>query len=232
MAEVLSKGIMIFRDAVQIRYQFDIEKIHTGRVVGADQGISTCVTLSDGQVTHPCRDGHDMTAILTKLSRKKKGSKAFAKAQAHRTNYLNWAINQLDFSGIKEIRLEHLYRMGHGMRTSRFLSHFSYAEILTQMKKRCLLEGVSLIQSSNAYRSQRCSSCGFVHSKNRKGKTFKCLQCSHVLDADLNAAKNHEADICQLRRSSHLPNSTTGFYWHKRLKLVNGKGFTVPSAQK
>lgn len=38
--------------------------------------------------------------------------------------------------------------------------------------------------------SQRCSRCLFQHKENRKGKIFRCLNCGHHEDADLNAAKN------------------------------------------
>lgn len=40
------------------------------------------------------------------------------------------------------------------------------------------------------YTSTRCSVCLFNGKKNRKNKSFKCLNCGHVDDADLNASKN------------------------------------------
>ena len=57
--------------------------------------------------------------------------------------------------------------------------------------------GASLLLQTNAYRSQHCSSCGFVHKLNRKKgtKQFICLNCGNTIDADLNAALNHSLNL-------------------------------------
>lgn len=77
---------------------------------------------------------------------------------------------------------------------------------------------VELTETSNAYRSQRCSQCGFVHKKNRLsgGEEFKCLKCSYVADADINSAKNQVANLPELyvfKRYNRNINHTSGFYW-------------------
>jgi Putative transposase DNA-binding domain len=42
-----------------------------------------------------------------------------------------------------------------------------------------------------AYSSQECHSCGFVHEGNRFSQSeFECLNCGHVANADVNAARN------------------------------------------
>jgi putative transposase len=41
-----------------------------------------------------------------------------------------------------------------------------------------------------AYTSQKCSACGHIHADNRKGESFRCLECGHTDHADINAAKN------------------------------------------
>ena len=47
--------------------------------------------------------------------------------------------------------------------------------------------------------SRKCSRCGYIHKDNRNGKTFHCLKCSLVMDADLNAAINiREAGLALL----------------------------------
>ena len=58
--------------------------------------------------------------------------------------------------------------------------------------------------------------CGWVHKSNRKGKTFKCTRCNFTTDADLNAASNHETELCDANIAwyNHL-NRSTGFYWLK-----------------
>ncbi|MEK7441040.1 MAG: transposase [Chloroflexota bacterium] len=42
-----------------------------------------------------------------------------------------------------------------------------------------------------AYSSQQCHRCGFVHEDNRRSQSeFKCLNCDHTENADVNAARN------------------------------------------
>jgi IS605 OrfB family transposase len=42
-----------------------------------------------------------------------------------------------------------------------------------------------------AYTSQECHLCGFVHEDNRPSQAeFRCLECGHVENADVNAARN------------------------------------------
>jgi transposase len=194
--------------------------------------MRTCVTLSDGQITTPNAHGYDLASICKKLSKKRKGSKAFAKAQAHRTNYINWSIKQLNLNGIKQINLEKLRRVGKGKRVSRYLQSFTHKEIRTAMTKACKLSGVRLVETSNAYRSQRCSCCGFVHKSSRRGELFTCKSCKFTTNADLNAAMNHKVKLCDLpTKFDCLPNKSTGFYWnHLGLFDVNGLEITVPVA--
>lgn len=44
--------------------------------------------------------------------------------------------------------------------------------------------GIHEIKKKSAYTSQRCPSCGFIHSENRKGRIFKCVSCTWTGDAD------------------------------------------------
>jgi hypothetical protein len=48
-------------------------------------------------------------------------------------------------------------------------------------------------QSNPAYSSQTCPACGFVHTGNRRGEAFQCLQCRHADNADRVAATNLKA---------------------------------------
>lgn len=208
---------LVSSDGFNIRYDIKPNKVKTGLTAGIDQGISYCITMVDDfgniQQSKPCNHKHTLKNILMKMKNKKKGSQNFKDSQDHRTNYVNWSINQLDLTGIKEIRLEDLRDMTRGRRTSRFLNSFPYVEIRTKLQKVCSLAGVRLVEQSNMYRSQRCSSCGFVHKDNRKGDVFCCKGCRHTEQADVNAAKNHLANIKPI--NSYNPFSkTTGFYWN------------------
>jgi transposase len=227
-------SFLLNKSHVNVRFDIQVEQKTTGYIEGADQGMRTCVTLSDGQVTPADIHGHNLASICKKLSKKRKGSRAFAKAQAHRTNYINWSIKQLNVVGIKQINLEKLRHMGKGKRVSRYLQSFAHKEIRTAMTKACQLGGVRLVEQSNAYRSQRCSHCGLVHKSSRRGELFVCKGCKFTANADLNAAMNHKVKLCDLpTRFNHLPNRSLGFYWNSDgLIGVDGLEITVPVAKK
>jgi transposase len=200
-------------DNITLLYDIEETKRDGSKVVGADQGISTILSLSDGQATkQSCIHGHTLSSIQLKLSRKKKGSKSFGRAQKHRKNFINWSLNQLNFKNIKELRLEKLKNVGHGIRKSRFLSHWKYTLIKEKLIRLSEVEGFELREVSNEFRSQRCSQCGWVRKANRKGKMFMCSSCGFKHDADMNAASNLELDLFEVP------------FW-VRLKKMNKEGF-------
>jgi transposase len=218
----------------------DVPKRTTGKKVGGDQGEITCLSLGpngDDQFTKKDKDGHDLKSICEDMARKQKGSKGFEKAQAHRTNYINWSINQLNFTGVMIFALERLLGLRRGKVTSRELSHFEYTAIKKKLISRSENEGFNFTEQDNKFRSQRCSKCGWVHVSNRKGKTFKCKNaiCGFVADADLNAASNHEIELWDIAYSvvwyKHM-NRTTGFFWQKDGAYTSSGERIVPHAQK
>jgi hypothetical protein len=84
---------------------------------------------------------------LTACHEKKRGGKAFKRAQTHRTNYINWAINQLNLTGVGELRLEKLHQMRRGVNMGSHLGHWTYTAINEQIISRCEQLGSEL--SSN-----------------------------------------------------------------------------------
>jgi transposase len=199
-------------------------------VLGADQGMTTCLSLSDSQVTNPCIHNHDLASIIKKLSNKKQGSKAFKRAQEHRTNYINWSIKQLNLENVKEIRLEKLRNVRRCKSSSKDLSHWTYTQINAQIFSICSELGVLVVEQSAVYRSQRCNSCGWTQKSNRKGKEFICRKCGECHDADINGALNHEADLYQLPFNFwQMHYNRKGFYWLESLVYDdNGQDLTVP----
>lgn len=220
--KLASKGtrmnsFLISPNKVDVRWKIEKPALKDeGEVVGADQGMKTILTCSNEETTPPHDiHGHDLTSIMQKLSRKKKGSKAFKRAQDHRTNFINWSINQLNFSNIKELRLEEIINIGYKNKTSRMMSHWTNTAIRDKIETMCEESGVRLTLQSSTYRSQRCSSCGVVRKANRKGKTYKCKHCGFECDADLNASLNHIVDLPEIPytlRKAEI-NRGNGFYW-------------------
>ena len=213
-------SFLVTKYQIQIRFDIpDAPKVQSGQVLGIDQGAKTCISCSTASgawySSSKCPHGWDMDSIMQKLSRKTKGTKAFARAQAHRANYINYCINKLNLNGIKELRLEKIVDLRKGKTSSRYLSHFTYTEIQNKLKDKCIQNGVRFVLQESPYRSQRCSSCGFVHAKNRNGKTFKCSSCGFTADADLNASANHVVNLPDLDRSVvGFFNKTLGFRWN------------------
>ena len=172
---------------------------------------------------------HSYNEVCDKIARRKKGSKGFKRTQEHRKNLINQAVNLLSEifgfeDDIAEVRLEKLRRLGEGKKKSRKLQAFNYADLRHKIERKCIETNVRLTETSNAYRSQRCSLCGFVHKKNRLngGEEFKCIKCSYTADADYNSAKNQVANLPPIyvnarqnrnNLSYHRLARTTGFYW-------------------
>ena len=230
----LCSSFQISNDKISFKYKFEKAELKTkGRVVGADQGINTCLTLSDEQTTPKCNHGHDLHSITTKLANKKSGSKAFSRAKEHQKNYVHWSINQLDFTNIKQINIESISNFRKGKNVGRFLNSFCESLIMEVTKTRCSLEGVLLKKQSSAYRSQRCSSCGYVYSGNRKGKNFRCKHCNFTTDADLNASLNHEINLSSANFLRYLSNRPRKFFWKiEGIYDLEGQEFTVPDKEK
>ena len=240
-------GYLIDEYGIQLRWEKEFVEKDDGIKAGADQGLLTCVSLSDGQTTPdmvikaPRKNKPDriirvnLDTITDKLARKQKGSKAFERVQTERKNYINHAIKRLDFSHIKEIGLEKITNINYGRNTSRKMKHWSNPEIVTRLAQVAEEFGVRINLQSNAYRSQRCSGCGHVLKKARKGKLYVCPLCGLTMDADINAARNHEAElpaIPHLTEFSRLAKSE-GFFWlPSGLFRMDGSELRVPDTLK
>ena len=251
----IAKSILVSKEGIEVRFKFKPlarKAEFKNKIVGIDQGqrklftavavetivttvgtYSTCgneineKTLKETDLTSKLHN-HTYNGICDKIARRQKGSKGFKRAQEHRKNLINQAVNLLSEifgfeDDVAEVRLEKLRRLGEGKKKSRKLQAFNYADLRHKLERKCQEANVQLTETSNAYRSQRCSLCGFVHKKNRLngGEEFKCIKCGYSTDADYNSAKNQVANLPpiyvnrqnrkKLRYSSLA--HTTGFYW-------------------
>jgi hypothetical protein len=208
-------SFLVGKDFVNIRWENEVSMKEEGEVVGADQGKLTVVTLSDRQITPKVNNhGHSLDSIIDTLSRKRKGSKKFKKAQKHRENFIHWSINQLNLNNVKHLKLEEVINIGYKNKTSRILSHWTNTIIRDKISSRCEEYGVHYTLQSCTYRSQRCSECGLVRKSNRKGKVYICSGCGFSDDADYNASCNHEQDLPDIPLKLRKLNlNRKGFYW-------------------
>ena len=212
---VLKKSITLSEDKIVLFYDIENTPIKkTGRIVGCDQGYKTVASLSDGQATQPNAHGHSLETIQAVLARRKRGSNGFKRAQEHRENYINWSLNQLNWSGIKQVRLEKIKQLRYKNRTSRLMRGWRYTLIKQKLVSLGETEGFRITEVPNAFRSQRCYNCGWVRKANRKGKTFKCNRCNYIADADMNAASNLALSLYEIPnwvRQQRI--NRNGFYW-------------------
>lgn len=228
-------SFLIDAENIYLRYNIERKKSKLGnKVVGIDQGMKTVATFSDGGVT-PEKDihNHSLESIINRISRKKKGSNAFKKAQVLRKGFINWSLNQINFSEFREVRLEKIWNIGYKTRKSRKMSHWTNTLIRDKIKKMAEEAEVPLIEQSSSFRSQRCSNCGSVRKANRKGKEYKCKHCGFSCDADLNASLNHAVDLPEVHWSIRGKgyNLGDGFYWLKHgLFSFDGQELRVPDS--
>jgi len=230
----LLSGLSVSKNCIYLFWEIKTNKqILNGKILGADTGINSVVTLSDGQQSKNCPHGHSLNSILKKISRKKNGSKAFNKALDHRNNYINWAINKLNFNQIKEVKLEKISNFRQGKNIGKFLNYFGETIIREKLLDRLSELGVQVTEESSAFRSQRCSHCGFVYSKNRNGKSFSCKHCSFQADADLNASLNHEKYLPSATFLLYHSNKPKKFFWKEDGFFdLNGSEITVSNTKK
>lgn len=233
----LKAGVLFTKKSLQLVWDVESTPITKGtKVIGIDQGYRDVVTCSDGQVPlSQCPHGHSLESITKILAKKKKGSKAFRRVQSHRENFVNWSINQLNFDGVKEVRIEKICNIRYQKKSSRLMSHWCNPLIVNKLKARCEELEVPVKEQSSAYRSQRCSNCGIVRKANRKGKAYLCKHCGLDIDADLNAALNHSMDLPDVPKSflGRKLNLGTGFYWLTQgFRAFDGSELRVPTNTK
>lgn len=216
----LLNQILLQNDAVDLRWEIEPRQSNGTKKLGCDQGIKTLITATNSdnitmELPEKCPHGHNVEQIIEKMSKKRKGSKAFKRAVAHRKNFINYIINQMDLSDIDEVLFEEIVNINKGKNVSRKLKHWTNTDIRDAMKLKCEELGVRFTLQSCTYRSQRCQHCGLVRKSNRKGKIYICKSCGYIDDADINASKNHLANLPEIPYNLRKMrfNLKSGFYW-------------------
>jgi len=173
-----------------IFFEKDASALKTqGKQKGIDIGYKKLIVSSDGEFI-----GDHL--IYEKIARKKQGSKAFKRALIERDELVNISCKALELNDVKELFAENLKNVKYkskGKLRKKFvnkLQRWTYPKVLRKLTMLCEEAGVLFTLKSPAFTSQRCSNCGEIHKKNRKGEFFKCVSCNFESDADYNASLN------------------------------------------
>ncbi|NMG83322.1 MAG: transposase [Methanosarcinales archaeon] len=159
-----------------------------GETIGIDSGFNTMLVTSDEQFI-----GDGLKETIKRGGKRRKTWHHFVKTEVNRH------LKDLNLDNIKLISLENLKNVKKGKRgkfsrnTNRLLSFWLYARVNERLTQLCEEQGIRIDRKNPWKTSQRCSVCGNIDRRNRKGEKFLCLECGHATNADYNASKNLKA---------------------------------------
>ncbi|KAK1941770.1 putative transposase [Phytophthora citrophthora] len=157
----------------------------SGRVCAIDPGVRDFITLYDpGGLTLGVTDGKDkifqcclsIDRLQSKLSRE------------HRKRYryrLKKLIYRIALSGFRSTTMKSSFQIRP--RAMLTWSHYKFKVMLADKMERT---GGRMIECTEPFTSKTCSKCGRINYNINRQKTFTCPHCNHVLDRDVNAARN------------------------------------------
>ncbi len=158
-----------------------------GKVLGVDRGYRCMLACSDGQMI-----GKELKGEIKKGGKRRKSYHHYIETE------MNRHLKQLNTENIKLIALENLKNVKANKRgkfsrkVNRLLSFWQYAKAGERLEQFCEETGICIVYKSPWKTSQRCSVCGNIDRRNRKGEKFLCLECKSEMNADFNASKNLE----------------------------------------
>jgi len=180
------------------------------RTVGVDLGVKKLATISDGttfQGPKPLRGSLRRLRRLSRgLSRKVKGSRnrdkarlRLARCHARVAAIRSDALHKLTTNLVRtygRIVIEDLNvkGMGRNRRLSRTIADMGFGEFRRQLAYKTQPSLTTVVVADRWFASSKlCRQCGTLNDGLRlKDRTFRCNDCGHVEDRDLNAACNLE----------------------------------------
>ena len=79
---------------------------------------------------------------------------------------------------------------------SRLISDAAWGELKLKIKSVADKLGLHFVEVDPKNSSRQCSKCGYTDKANRKKERFFCIECHHLEDSDIQAAKNLLNRIC------------------------------------
>jgi putative transposase len=223
-ARILAATISRQADTWYVSFTVDVQRyvpVGNGKrtVVGVDVGIRHLAVLSTGLVIANPRSLEHQLHKLRRLNRqfarcepaskrRNQTRQELARVYARAANLRRDAIHKLTTAlatGHGTVVVEHLNVAGmvRNRRLARALSDSGLAELRRQLTYKTTWYGSRLVVADRFYPSSKtCSACGWVKGKLTLGeRTFVCTMCGHIIDRDLNAARNLAKLIDHVARS-------------------------------
>ena len=218
---IAMQSLRLSSDAATLAFSMAVPAAQAGTTLGVDVGLNATLSTSAGVQHRAGNHGWTLAKVTARMARRRKGSRAFERTAAHRDNIIRESVNRLNLHGVAVLRLENIKGMKRGKRVSRKLSHWSSRDIFAALEQKAERCGVRIERCNPRWTSQRCSSCGWVRKRNRKGEQFECSHCGNAMNADLNAALNIAASLPVLPATAVRERwNLAGFFWNPARTVV------------
>lgn len=208
----LKQGCFLSEDFIIIFFEISEVTKSEGEIKALDIGYNHILSTSDREFI-----GSDFKEkILTKIKRKKKGSNSIHKTYKERENFINQAVNKLNFESIKVLGIEKIVNLKKGKskkRSKNFrkaISGWTYRHVINRIKEKAQENRVLLVEVNPRYTSQICPSCNHLSKDNRKGEKFKCVSCGYKEHADYVGALNILARTLEYLQEFRVPVAQKG----------------------
>lgn len=177
------------------------------KAVGIDVGIASFATTSDNEFLGDSKILEKKLSELRRrqraLSRCRKGSSRRLKvknrvstlhakvANSRRDMQHKVARYLVDRYGIIAVESLNIQGMVRNNRLARYISDAAWSQFVGILTYKAENAGGQVISVNPRNTSRTCSVCGHCDAENRKTQSsFKCIECGHIENADVNAAKN------------------------------------------
>jgi putative transposase len=182
-------------------------QLHEGKnQVGVDLGLSSLLTLSNGEKIKPLKSLRKSEKRLQReqrrLSRKRNGSmnrrkqvtklaRIHRKIRLQRTDFNHklsrTLVNRFDVIGFENLRIPNMMK-NHRLAKSIADASWGQLRLFTSYKAE---EAGKRVETVDSYGTTRnCSRCGFHVPKPLSVRVHECWNCGLILDRDWNAARN------------------------------------------
>ncbi|MCP4345642.1 MAG: IS200/IS605 family element transposase accessory protein TnpB, partial [Desulfobacterales bacterium] len=190
----MGTSVVIHRQYVQFSFEIETGEKKEGASVGIDAGINHLMATSDREFF-----GNDVRPLISKIKRKRQGSKAYRRAKKELSYYIHKTVKDyfIKNNNLRLIVTEKLKNLKQNTkqknRTKEFrktLSNWNYRELLKIIQMRCEENRVSFRSVSPHKTSQKCPACTHTQRENRNGEEFECLKCGYSEQADFVGSLN------------------------------------------